>query len=240
MSNEITTREPAEVALSQEQSILAVIARAAQDSTVDVDKMERLLQMQKDIMRMSAEQAFKAALARIQAKMPRVEKDGKIIVKGQVRSTYAKIENVDKYLRPLLAEEGFSVRFSTSESGSKTLLITMTVSHNGGHSESSTAPMPIDSSEFRSGDQNYRSTQSFGKRACICDFFNIITVDEDDDGGGGGGYITNDQADNIRALLSEVGANTPGFLKYVGAESIEKIPARDYSKSVAAIEAKRR
>ena len=49
--------------------VLAIIERAARDPTVDVDKMQRLLDMRAGLAREAAERAFNEALAAAQAEM---------------------------------------------------------------------------------------------------------------------------------------------------------------------------
>lgn len=51
--------------------------------------------------------------------------------------------------------------------------------------------------------------------------------------------VTPEQAANLEALISEVKADKPKFLKWMQAESVEDIRARDYDEAVKALEAKR-
>jgi len=51
--------------------------------------------------------------------------------------------------------------------------------------------------------------------------------------------VTREQAANLEALISEVKADKPKFLKWMQAESVEDIRARDYDEAVKALEAKR-
>lgn len=51
--------------------------------------------------------------------------------------------------------------------------------------------------------------------------------------------ITDEQAANLEALITEVKADKAKFLKWMQAESVEDIRARDYDEAVKALEAKR-
>lgn len=214
-------------------NLLAVVARAAADPGVDVAKMEALLNMQERLMRVQAEREFKAALSAIQAVAPRVERDGKIVVKGTLRSTYATFEAIDKELRPLTDEHGFSYRFTTEQMENKTLLVIMTVGHRGGHAETATMPLPVDANEYRSAVQNVRSSITFAKRCLVSDFFNIVTVGEDTDGAGG--YISEEQAMVLETMLKDKRANVKSFLAYAEAESVKTIAAKNYDKVLSAL-----
>lgn len=238
MSDELIVRGNQEVAAVQPQeSILAVIARAAKDPGVDVAKMQALLDMQERLAKNQAEIAFKADLAAIQAVAPTVLHDGKIIVKQQIRSTYATFEAIDKELRPLTAEHGFSYRFTTDQADAKTLLVIMIVSHRMGHSETATMPLPIDASEYRSAVQNVRSSISYAKRCLVSDFFNIVTAGEDNDGQGG--FVTADQVNKLRDLIIGYRVDEGKFLAYMDAPSVEKIPARKFQHAIEMLNRKR-
>lgn len=217
-----------------QSNLLAIIARAASDPNVDVQKWQALLDMHQQMERSQAERQFKAALAEIQAVAPRVMRDGKIVVKGQLRSTYATFEAIDEELRPLVAEHGFSYRFTTNATDGKNMVVTMTVAHRGGHSETSSMPLPVDSNEYRSAVQNVRSSISFAKRCLVSDFFNIVTVGEDNDGQGG--YINKDQLLTLETMLKDAGIEVGRFLVFTKTKTLAEIPAADFQKCVNAIQ----
>lgn len=241
MSQELERIDESLVAtvLPPETNLLAVVARAASDPTVDVEKMKALLEMHREMSRDHAAVEFKAALARVQAVMPRVEKFGQIAVGGSVRSTFARYEDVDRAIRPLLAAEGFSVDFDTSEA-EKCLRVTLRVSHRAGHSEERNIVLPMDASGSKNPVQGVGSTFSYGKRYLLSNFFNVITSDDPSDNDGHGDTITQDQQIVIADLLRETGANRAKFLEFMGASSIDAIPVSQYSKAVNALERKRK
>ena len=65
----VTKIEAREIAPAQDQhaALLQVIARAAADPAVDIDKMERLLAMQERVMERNAEAAFNDAMRAAQS-----------------------------------------------------------------------------------------------------------------------------------------------------------------------------
>ena len=124
--NQITKVESqgTEVAVHEGASaMMAIIARAASDPSIDVSKMTALLDMQERIMAKNAEIEFNEALARLSRVMPRINKDGQVEyaedktkpngpkVKAFKFATY---ENIDRVIRPLLQEEGMSLSFTTA------------------------------------------------------------------------------------------------------------------------------
>lgn len=51
--------------------------------------------------------------------------------------------------------------------------------------------------------------------------------------------VTDSQAADLEALIDEVGADKQGFLEWLKTDSIENIPAKDFSRAVKALERKR-
>ena len=52
--------------------------------------------------------------------------------------------------------------------------------------------------------------------------------------------ITQEQADEIRELLEEVGGNRMVFLKYFKVETVEQIPAKEYQRVIQSLHARRK
>lgn len=228
------------VVVQQPANMLAVIANAAIDPRCDVEKMERLLAMQQTIMRDQREAAFAGAMSRLQAKLPQIQKSGAIIVKGTERSRYAKIEDIDVAIRPLLAEEGFAFSFDSDSSDAKIFKLSAKLSHRDGHSETKFLTLPIDTSDYRSNVQSIGSTVSYGKRQLIKMHLNLVECGEDDNGQGGSKPITAQQADKLSKEILDLGLDLPRFLKYMGVASVADILTLDHKKALAAIEQKRR
>lgn len=223
----------------QATDLLAVVARAAADPGVDVEKMQALLNMQDALMRRQSEVEFKAALSRIQPRMPRVEKHGRIEHNGRIISRFARYEDLDKAIRPLLQEEGFAIDFDTEEMNGK-LKVVMRVGHRAGHSEQRQVVLPLDTSGAKNNVQGVGSTFTYGKRYLVQNFFNIVTTEDPLDDDGNGGTISLDQQTHINDLLKETKADKNGFLKFMGCSSIDAIPASRYQMAVSALERKRR
>lgn len=218
---------------------LTLLAQAAVDPRMDVAKMERLLEMHRQVTEDQRRVAFAAAMARLQAKLPQINKEGRIVVQGTERSRYARIEDIDIAIRPLLGDEGFSIAFDT-EPKDHGLLITGKISHAAGHSETRSLFMPMDAQGAKSPVQGVGSTVSYGRRYLLKMILGIVERGEDDDGHGGSEPITESQVADLRALLTEVNADEPKFLIFMGVEKVENILQRDRKKALNALETKRR
>jgi hypothetical protein len=202
-----------------------------------------------------AELAYNAAKGRILKKLARVKivktRPARCeigIGKGQKRSyepfKFAPLEEIDKYLRPLLAEEDMDLSYSDQPQAGGGILIRGRLKHlPGGHYEDSFMKAPPDTTGGKSDVQAVGSTNSFLRRYIACNIFNIVVVEDDDDGAGGA--IDEAQTKTILDLIKRAKAG-PKFLKYMKARSIEEagsleaavatIVARDYRKAISTLE----
>lgn len=198
----------------QQDNVLAVISRAATDATVDISKMERLLDMQERIMTKNAERAFYEDMSALQADMPSIKKAGEIKVNGQLRSRYAKFEDILEATKPLLQKYGFSVAFKSNFIEGQ-LEVTGTLSHKEGHHESTTMRLPFDESGSKNKVQQIGSSVSYGKRYVYCMLLNVNITDQDDDG------VSADPNNTPEKMLERIIAHNDAL--------------RDYLESVAAV-----
>jgi hypothetical protein len=212
-------------------TILALIERVALDTRADVEKLDRVMAMYDRLKAKGAELAFNAAKGRILKKLAgiKIVKNRPVlseIEKGKPQKgtfeafKYAPLEEIDKHLRPLLAEEEMDLSYSDDPWEGGGILIRGRLKHlPSGHYEDSFMPAPLDTTGGKSSVQAVGSTNSFLRRYVACNIFNIVVVGDDDDGTGG----TLDEA-QIKTVLdlmkrAKVG---PKFLKYMRAQSVEQ------------------
>lgn len=238
--HEIATRQEVDLPhQNQAENWLQMIERAVRDPSVDIEKMERLLAMIERREKQEREAIYNDAMADCQADIPQIQKDGKIIVKGQERSRFARLEDIDVQLRPYTKKYGFSVGYDTKRIDDKHIEVLCKVGHRKGHSETKSIPLAIDVNEFRTNSQSVSATISFAKRVLLGMHFNLVTRGEDT-GGAALEPISDEQAKDLEALRQEVGADKQRFLKFMEVESIDKILKKDHLKAVSALESKRR
>lgn len=229
------------VAASEAAAIFQVIERAAMNPQVDIDKMERLIQMQERIMERNARAAYAAALADMQPNLPVIAERGGIKNgQGKVQSTYALWEDINDAIKPVLAKHGFALSFRTGQEDGK-IIVTGILSHRDGHSEETTMHLPVDASGSKNAVQAVGSSTSYGKRYTAQALLNLTSRGEDDDGHAGGdeSKITPDQVGELQAMIDDVKADRAKFLAYMKVESLAAIPASKYKSAVDALNAKR-
>jgi hypothetical protein len=233
-NTQIATPEDRELEVSAATSIIAVIERAALDPNVDIDKMERLLQMQERIIDRQARADFTAALAKMQPKLPIIGEKGKIKNKaGGVQSTYAKWEDINEAIRPFLHDHGFALNFRIEERPDEKIVVFAILSHQGGHSEETgSPPLMADTSGSKNAIQALGSSVSYGKRYTASAILNLTSRGEDDGGvaGGAGPTVSPEQFTKLRDMLEELGgSNEKLFLQNYGVPSLEQFPAAKFN-----------
>jgi hypothetical protein len=240
--NEISRSDLADqqvaIAAAQPGSMLTVIQAAATNPLVDVTKMQALLEMQFKLEERQAERSFNQALARVTKGMPRIQKNGLIDLgvdkqsnKARGAIPFARWEDMDAIIRPRLEEEGFTLSFNSAprQGDGGGAVVSGTLLHECGHSRTVSIPLPLDSGPGRNNLQAMGSTLSYGKRYCTEMLLNIVREGADDDGKSGGTrYITEAQADEVRALMKQAGRQEGAFLDRLfsgDVRSVEEIEA---------------
>lgn len=219
-------------------TLLNVIAQAAADPTFDLDRLERLFAMQRQVLADEAKNAFQAAMAQAQAEMPSVVKDRE---NPHLKSKYAQLEAIDDAIRPVYTRHGFSLMFSqrpTDQAGE--IVIVCTVLHKGGHSVSEELPGKIDNGPGRSANQAVGSSISYLRRYLTCMIFNVVVRNEDRDGNAPNGdrSITGSQKDALIELMQQTKADTTAFLKFCGVATLDEIKMADYPRALNSLKSK--
>ena len=240
----IAVREATAIETYSDDAFNKVI-EAVTRGDMPVETVERLVALAERMQDNRRKQAFTEAMARLQAKVPQITKEGRIVVKGSERSRYARLEDIHTVMQPLLAEEGFSIAVDEDSRTDATATFTMKVSHREGHAEIKRLTVPHDKAAvgqygpIRSAIQDAGSTASYARRYLYKMHFNLVENDEDRDGMSLD-MLTPDQAKDLELLADEVKADKKRFLEYMSADSFEHILLRDLRKAVTALEAKRK
>jgi hypothetical protein len=210
-------------------TLLDIIAKAAADPGTDVDKLERLTALYERHMEREAKAAYNAGLAEMQPLLPEIEEKGEILDKaGEVQSTYALWEDVQRAIKPILARFGFALTFAVSHQGDR-LSVTGKLSHRGGHTEETTLPLPLDTSGSKNTVQSYGSSTSYGMRYTARALLNLTSRGEDDDGvAGGTKYISEAEEEALRLLAQRAKVDSAKFCIFLKIPSLDQLPARRF------------
>lgn len=236
MSALTKTEEPVE----QGGSILNMIERAARDPNVDIDKMERLFQMQERAQERQDNMEFNEALRGMQAEMPQVHKSRK---NETTRSTFADLSDLNAAANPILAKWGFSTQFSNTESTLPDHYRVKCELSRGPLIREYFADVPVDN-EGMKGTKNKTNTHGFGSsmsygrrylKLMICD---IATTDDDGNRANVVQQISVGQYNKIGGLLESTGADKEKFCEFFNIETPDELPAVRFNEAVAMLNRK--
>jgi len=169
-------------------ALMSFIERAAKDPEFDVQKFGELLRLQRDVGHDQSRRAFNQAMAEAQAEMLPVVRSAQ---NKHLGNKYAKLEDIDREMRPIYTRHGFSVRYGSAPSPSEgTIRLTCTVAHAAGYFEENYLDAPLGNPGSQGGRTATTPVQSVGsavtylRRYLLGMVFNIVLADDDDDGEG--------------------------------------------------------
>ena len=182
------------IAEHQSQNFLAAILEAARDPSVDASKVESMANLAMKLQDRERETAFNRAKNAAMMEMPVITKDGRIIIPAKdgkperQQGRFARFEDTDRVVRPILARHNMAISFEVSERQSGGVLVRPILTHANGYTERGEAmPVPADTSGSKNAAQAIGSSVQYGKRYTMCSMLNIVTEGIDDDGNFGRG-----------------------------------------------------
>lgn len=244
MSQKLTVKENQEVA----QKSPAEMIQFAVQNGADLDKLEKLLELQERWEAGEAKKAYHRAMAQFKANPPKIDKDRTVefdTSRGKTKYNHATLGNVTEKISAELSKYGLSASWTTKQNGQ--IQVTCRITHEKGHSEETTLSAPADVSGSKNPIQAIGSTITYLERYSLLALTGLATYDQDDDGVGSAQipadveYITDKQLNIIRDLLIELGIekNESKFAKFLKVDSLEKLPASKYKQAISVLEAKK-
>lgn len=232
MSNDITVKTP---------SIIDIISKLIETPEFDTAKLEKLMDLQERMLNKTAKDAFSADFVRMKPHLPLVIKTN---YNTQTKSHYAKLEDINKVIDPILEQYGFATATKVIEQAEKSVTVKCELWHKGGHIEQTTITMPLDDRGIagtvnKTQPHAISSSIQYAKRIGICLLLNISTGD-DKDGNKDTDVVTEEQVKEINDRLDKCGADKVAFFKYIKVDSAPEILAKNYKTVIAFIEAKER
>jgi hypothetical protein len=179
------------VNLPQQNPALALLERAIEQD-VDMDKLERLVQMQKDWEARQSEIKYNEAMSAVQEKIQAVKATKQ---NSQTHSKYAGIVDIDREVRPVYTANGFAISFNTEKSEQTDhIKVVAYITHKAGHKETRSIDIPSDGKGAKGGDVMTKthatmSAVTYGQRALTKMIFNIASGEFDDDGNKAGAKL---------------------------------------------------
>lgn len=240
MSTAIAKTEETAVQRQETDSLEALVIRGMNDSTFDVNKLERLVSMMERREEQARKDNFYEALARVQAQIKPVEQNGMMDRgpgKGQI--PYALREDIRAVIRPIYLAEGFTVTWDAPVSDDSGNIHVEGAFTCCGHTEKRSWTCKADASGGKTGPQAVSSTVAYGKRQVEKMFWDVEEKGKDKNGAIDE-PITEKQVMEITDLLADVGADVARFKKHFKVETIAELRASQLQQAYDLIETKRR
>lgn len=219
------------------------LLQVAMSQGADLQKLEKLMELQERWEANQARKAFDAAISAAKAEIKPIVKNREVDFtsqKGRTNYDYEDFAAIANAVDPILAKHGLSYRHRSKQDG-KSLTITCRISHPDGHFEDTELSALNDESGNKNGIQGIGSTATYLQRYTLKIALGLAAT-KDNDGRGANAaeeYITAKQIADLEALITEVGADKARFLKHIKVESLDQIYARAYPAVVKMLEAKR-
>lgn len=180
------------------QAELSLIERLASNPRADVKKLEALLDMRERTRAGEAHRRFNEAMRDCQAEIMPVARDAE---NKHTNSKFAKLESIDREIRPIYTKHGFSLSFNSKSLDDGRVRILCTVGHTAGHFEPYELDGHLDTAGAKGNAnktnlQGLGSTVSYLRRYLTCMIFNVVLTDEDNDGGQAGKRQGSDRFDD--------------------------------------------
>lgn len=158
-----------------------------------------------------AERAFNAAMADFKAQPPVIVKDKHVSFasqKGQTDYDHATHFSVTTAIAAALSVHGLSHSWKSEQRDGK-IVVTCTVKHRLGHSESTTMEAAYDASGGKNAIQSIGSAKTYLERYTLLGITGLSTQDQPDDDGGASGAAVEAVAEKILdSLLEHLAATT--------------------------------
>lgn len=185
------TDQPAAVTGTKEVSLtpaalppeLALVRELAKDPTVDVGKLKETIEVMRGLRADQARAEFERDFAAMQERLPVVSKKGEILDRsGKVQSKFSRYEDIQRIVKPILREFGFSVRHANQPDTTKEMTTVTALVHRGGHVEYSTFKAESDNTGSKNNVQGLGSVSQYAKRYNVVALLDLEQAGADDDG----------------------------------------------------------
>jgi hypothetical protein len=224
MSKEITQSKTASPALLLEMAV---------NQGAELEKLEKLMELQERYEANEARKAYHKSMAEFKQNPPKIVKDKKVEYKN-TKYSHASLENVSKVINESLTKHGLSAAWHINQD-SGSVAVTCTITHEQGHSESTTMIAPPDNSGSKNGIQAIGSTVTYLQRYTILALTGLAAGDDDD------GRLADkkvettvneNQLADLDILLTQKGVDAGQVLNMYKIQALSELTVANYNHAV--------
>lgn len=201
-----------------------------------IEALEKIMSLQERYEAMAAKKAYTKAMAAFKSNPPDIIKNKAVSFntsKGKTEYSHATLDHVADAIGKALAVHGLSASWKIEQNGK--IKVTCIITHEMGHSESTSLQSDAETSGTKNPIQAIGSAITYLQRYTLLSIVGLAAKDQDDDGASTMEYVSEEQARTIAETLVDKSVDDVAFLKYMAAESIEMIFAKDFAKAMNAL-----
>jgi len=211
-----------------EQPTPMMLLQQAIEHNVDVDRVEKLMDLQERWERNEAGKRYAEALAAFQAECQPIHKRREASFNGRLAYTFASLDDIMVVIQPLLTKHGLAIGFSAGVNDAGALVAQCRV-RCGTHVEVTDITLPVPAEMKVNATQKMGAALSYAKRYALCAALNITVTDEDNDGNGLIETVTEEEAIQLQDIASECPKGTRArCLAWLGVSSFYECPAAKF------------
>lgn len=159
------------------------LLQMAMNQGADLDRLERLMQLQRQWEAGEARKAYVAAMAAFKSEPLKILKTKRVDVPGGAKFAHATLADVVDGVVVALSKHGLSHAWETKQEGNL-VTVSCIITHEAGHSERTTLFAPPDDSGKKNTIQQIASTVTYLERYTLMAACGLAAKDMDNDGNG--------------------------------------------------------
>jgi hypothetical protein len=222
-----------------------MIANAARDPAVDIEKFERLMSLRERVSLADARRAFYAALARAKGEFGPILKTRTVDYEhsdgqGRTNYRYEELADIGAVVDPVLSKHGLSYRHKSTQDGVK-IKVTCILSHEDGYSEENSLEGEADKSGKKNPNQSIASTVTYLQRYTLKEALGVAAGRDDDAAGEPEDpIIAPDDVAYVEQLIRDTESDLAKFLETIEAPSIAEMRLSQFKRGVGLLNRKKR
>jgi len=171
-----------EIVKAESPNEVSTFISQAISAGLPVETMERLFSLREKVKAEQAKEGFVRALSSFQKVCPTIVKTKKVLNKDgrSVRYQFAPLDSIITAIREPLTSNGLSYSWDVANEPTNITAI-CSVTHELGHTATSSFRVPIDSEGYMTAPQKVASALTFAKRYSLCNALGISTGEDDTD-----------------------------------------------------------
>lgn len=199
-------------------------------NSLDIEKFKCLIEMKNSEEVRLAKLSFNEDFTEMQPFLPKIISvhDNK-----QTKSKYAKIEDINQLVLPIISKYGFGVSFSILSQEKESVTIKAVLLHKKGHKEETSLTLNIDNKGIagavnKTNAHGVASTITYAKKYLVCMLLNISTGEDNDGNSVNNPSITTEQIGIITDLTDKLNIHLSQICKSCKISNITEMTTKNF------------